>query len=76
MRDPTPRFRGITNIISDVYVLLLPMPLVWGLKMPLRKRLSLMGLFAIGGMYAAPLFNQLPPHTDITIVPVSVVSSV
>lgn len=36
------------NIISDIFIVLLPAPLVWKLQMPLRQRLSLIGIFALG----------------------------
>lgn len=36
------------NIISDIFIVLLPAPLVWKLQMPLRQRLSLIGVFSLG----------------------------
>jgi hypothetical protein len=35
------------NIISDISIVLLPARLVWKLQMPLRQRLSLIGIFAL-----------------------------
>ena len=39
---------GIFNVISDFAILILPMPCLWKLQMPLRKKLLVMGVFATG----------------------------
>ena len=39
---------GIFNAISDFAILILPMPCLWKLQMPLRKKLLVMGVFATG----------------------------
>lgn len=39
------------NITTDVMILLLPLRILWGLHMPLRQRISLCGLFGLGGLY-------------------------
>jgi len=36
------------NIISDIFIVCLPIPLVWKLQMPIRQRLSLIAVFALG----------------------------
>ena len=41
---------GITNVITDFMILILPMPVLWNLKMsPARKRMT-MGTFMLGGL--------------------------
>lgn len=40
--------RGPFNLISDLYLLLLPLPAVWQLQMPLRKRIGIAGIFFTG----------------------------
>ncbi|PVH79274.1 hypothetical protein DL98DRAFT_533111 [Cadophora sp. DSE1049] len=37
---PTTKYHGITNIITDFFVYFLPIPLLWGLNMPPRRRLG------------------------------------
>ncbi|KAF3918307.1 hypothetical protein ABW21_db0205084 [Orbilia brochopaga] len=39
---------GILIIITDVIVLLLPVPVIWKLKLPLRSRLGVIGIFSLG----------------------------
>ena len=38
------------NILSDFVVLCLPIPPLWGLKLPVARRLSLIGMFVLGGL--------------------------
>ncbi len=56
----SPRFRrsfvligyvqGPFNLVSDLYLLLMPLPAVWQLHLPLRKRLGISGIFLTGFM--------------------------
>ena len=39
---------GIFNVLSDFAILIMPMPCVWKLNMPLRKRVLTMSVFASG----------------------------
>lgn len=36
------------NLFSDLVILLLPIPFVYKLQLPLRKRLGLVGMFTVG----------------------------
>lgn len=40
---------GISTF-TDLWILVMPMPMVWGLHLPLRQRLIIMVLFALGGV--------------------------
>lgn len=42
--------RGPFNLLSDLYLLLLPLPAVWQLHLPLRKRLGIAGIFMTGSL--------------------------
>ena len=42
---------GALNVVSDIYVVFLPLPVIWRLNMKLSKRLKLMTVFALGIMY-------------------------
>ncbi|KAL8967267.1 MAG: hypothetical protein Q9197_005523 [Variospora fuerteventurae] len=44
--------RGPFNLLSDLYLLLLPLPAVWQLHLPLRKKLGIAGIFLTGSLYA------------------------
>ena len=39
---------GIFNVVSDFYILLLPMPALWRLQIPLQKKIPMMIVFATG----------------------------
>ncbi|KAH9864320.1 hypothetical protein J1614_010254 [Plenodomus biglobosus] len=41
-------WHGVQNLIYDVLLVGLPMPLVWRLQLPLYKRVSLIGIFGLG----------------------------
>lgn len=36
------------NVVSDILILLLPVPIVWGLNTDIRKKVILTGLFSMG----------------------------
>ncbi len=40
--------QGIFNVVSDFYLLLLPIPVVWNLQMPLRKKIGVLTIFMAG----------------------------
>lgn len=40
---------GISTF-TDLWILVMPMPMVWGLHLPLRQRVIIMVLFALGGV--------------------------
>ncbi|KAJ5836306.1 hypothetical protein N7447_002332 [Penicillium robsamsonii] len=39
---------GVLNIVTDILIYLTPIPMLWKVQMPLRKKLALMGVFGIG----------------------------
>lgn len=41
-------FAGISNILLDIIMVILPMPMLWGLQMAVSKKLMLSGMFALG----------------------------
>lgn len=43
-------FSGITNLLIDALVVTLPMPMLWGLHLPISKRIGLAGMFGFGYM--------------------------
>ena len=40
--------QGAINIVSDFYILCLPIPGVWKLQLPLKKRLGVIAIFMTG----------------------------
>ena len=43
-------FGGSFSLASDLYLLLLPLPAVWQLHLPLRKKLGIAGIFMTGSL--------------------------
>ena len=50
-------FIGIFNLLMDVTVVVLPMPVLWGLQMAVGKKMVLSMMFGLGVMYV----SRLPP---------------
>lgn len=44
---------SIISVISDLVILLLPLPLTWSLKMPMSKKLRVAGMLGAGGLATA-----------------------
>lgn len=42
---------GSLNVATDVTTLCLPMPLLWRLKISVERRLQVMSMFLLGGLY-------------------------
>ena len=41
-------FLGVVNLLLDVCLVLMPMPILWGLKMGTGRKVALSGIFGIG----------------------------
>lgn len=41
---------ALIGIITDVMLLVLPLPTIWRLQMPVKQKIGLTGMFAIGSM--------------------------
>ncbi len=44
---------SIMSVVSDLSILLLPLPLTWSLQMPTKKKLRVMGILGAGGLATA-----------------------
>lgn len=42
---------GAFNIISDLYLLIIPLPAIWSLQLPLRKKVGVVMVFMTGLLY-------------------------
>ena len=49
--------RGPFNVLSDLYLLFLPLPAVWQLQLPLRKRIGIAGIFLTGSLWVAKIIS-------------------
>lgn len=50
---------SILNIIIEVFTLVLPIPIIAGLQMPKRQKVSVCGIFATGGLYVINAPNKI-----------------
>ena len=66
-------FIGIVNLLLDICIVVLPMPVLWGLQMVISKKLMLSGMFGLGIVYAPPIpsaqIGPIPPETILTFEP-------
>ncbi|KAI9790932.1 MAG: hypothetical protein M1816_004693 [Peltula sp. TS41687] len=44
---------SVINIFTDFVILLLPMPMVWRLRLPMRQKIAVIGIFATGALVCA-----------------------
>lgn len=42
---------GVVNVISDLYLILIPLPAVWSLQLSFRKKIGLSAMFFTGSMF-------------------------
>lgn len=40
--------QGVGNVITDVFLVVLPLPAVWNLQMPLKRKLAVLSMFMVG----------------------------
>ncbi|KAK0100695.1 hypothetical protein ONS95_007147 [Cadophora gregata] len=49
----------VMSTVTDLAVLLVPVPLVWGMKIPLRKKFRAIGMLAAGGLAVVASITRL-----------------
>lgn len=42
--------QGVGNVVTDVWLILVPLPAVWTLQMPFRRKLAVSSMFMVGIM--------------------------
>ena len=42
---------GTTNILTDIVILGLPLPLIWKLQIRRKRKVGLLGIFLLGSLY-------------------------
>lgn len=42
------RWNGICNLLLDLLILYVPIPIIWRLELPLRQKWEMTGTFALG----------------------------
>ncbi len=56
---------AVCNVTTDFLILILPMPLLWGLQQPFEQKIKLMCMFLLGGFVSRPPRPVLYPHNKI-----------
>ena len=46
-----PYASGAINVIGDLWVLILPIPCIWGLNLPLTRKVKTLAIFGLGILY-------------------------
>ena len=49
------RWNGLANMLLDILMLVLPLPMVWRMRTSRRQKFLLTGIFLIGSLYVLPL---------------------
>jgi hypothetical protein len=52
------RYGSIPNIVTDVVMLILPMPLIWGLHVSTKVKIGLLVTFLLGSMWVIQLLGE------------------
>lgn len=52
-------FTNITNLVTDIWVFLLPIPVIFGLHVTRKRKFEIAGVFAIGLLYVLTSSNLL-----------------
>jgi hypothetical protein len=53
-------FTNISNLITDIWIFLMPVPVIWHLQLQTKKKLLLCFIFSIGLAYVPPAFLSVP----------------
>lgn len=55
------------NIVTDLVVLVMPIPWLWGMNMTVPKRMAVVGLFILGSLYVhtPTLLHSIPQLISI-----------
>ncbi|MCJ1456493.1 hypothetical protein MMC28_006854 [Mycoblastus sanguinarius] len=56
---------GIFNLLIDVIIIVLPMPMLWGLQLPRAKKIALTGLFGIGAAICVITILRIKAFHDL-----------
>ena len=53
---------GVANaslsLVGDVVILAMPIPMIWGLQLNIRKKIAVSGIFLLGGLYVSNFISS------------------
>lgn len=50
------------NVVLDLMVVLIPIPVIWNLQMPTQKKVAVIGMFSLGLRYAYLHLHSISAH--------------
>ena len=72
-------FAGAANVLVDLCVIYLPIPMILGLNLPLKKRIGVLAIFLTGCLYVAFVSRDLcrpaPTGPDLLIIHSALIAS-
>ena len=57
---------GILNLMTDLTIVILPMPVLWKLQLPVAKKVALTFMFGVGVLYDC--LSLTPPLLALTVL--------
>jgi hypothetical protein len=54
---------GAINVLTDAFVVLLPVPVIWKLNMPLSRKIRALAIFSLGIMYGIFVSRLFQPQS-------------
>ena len=64
-QDDFYRYLSLPNILTDVVLLTIPLPLVWKLRVNRAQKVALTGVFLIGSLYDPMFIGNCENHANI-----------
>lgn len=62
------------HIVTDLLILIYPMPVIQSLQLPSRQKYALMAVFALGGLYVSTCPISIPTSISLTYTSVMITS--
>lgn len=59
-------FTNISNLITDIWIFLMPVPVIWHLQLQTKKKLLLCLIFSIGLAYVLHMLTRKQSYLDFT----------
>jgi hypothetical protein len=79
MTDPVCTATSALNILIDIFILILPLPLILSIQRPVREKSALLAIFALGAfsciasivrLYSVRVFTMVRPPTSLIAHPI------
>lgn len=62
---------GVVEVVMDTVILALPVRMVWGLHLPRSRKISVLCVFLLGGLYVPPSTFALTGPLSFLLIPAS-----